>query len=1701
MKKSRISLALALLMLLSCVMTPMYVGYAADDDPIPAAPTINKTELLMLLGGSLEHLEVLDAPAGSPIVWASDDWRVARVSDGNVISIGEGTANVTAKVGDVTLTCAVSVYTEAKLITNDVVPKDTDGNYIFAQWSTIQKFGDKFYRYGMAIGRSIGLFNSQKQGKGSPSGSGWTIVIYSSDDLVAWKRESTITSAGGFPNYARLGISYNAKNDYYVLTGDTSGARFATSPTPTGPWTNLKVQTGMNQIGPDPAILSASADMTTFYDYKTGKAYLPFVCGTVTNPVGGAQNTWQTLNERDIGYIGVLDEDGTTVVEVHEVYNNLKDTHYNLLREGGREANCMFTYDGWYYYVGSGLRGWNGGPTFYMGGARTPTAKTYTNEVGIPNSMFPMRGTGQSNSHTTQVEGFITVDTPVTAQAPVGQMVLEWGDRFTNDNANGYGFTQFAPLSFLDPATAPPMTAKDLPETPDPQAYSTGEAFNADNPWKDMSTFYPFLPASYPYKNAEGEPEWQRQEWPIPVYNDMTQFYFDVANGSWSPGPNNNYLTNSYFENDRLAGGSAMTIDGVSVNYPVIQTYVNNPTGWDAEHISGQIAQINYGGNRATGATDRNYQLVKGVQTGGTSSTAQLYNGAWAGNYTWYHGYTKRNAGTEPYKTKTYQLAENLPDGIYTVYGWVQSSGGQNECYMYAKSGGVEYKASLNTPIGNDKTVTNTASTNWKLIVVSEEIVVKDGKCEVGFYSDAAADQWAEFDDLALIRTGDLPAAPALNETEMEMLLGGELFQLEVSNVPAGATVTWASDDWRVVRASPNGYITSLDKGKANVTATISGAGIETTVLTCAVTVKTLPLLITNDTFHMDTDGNPIFAQMGSINKYDDGTGKYWWYGVDSPDARGYYDSLKAGKGTIGRGSNPNTTRVNLYSSDNLVDWKFEGAVVTNGQNGWPSPGWFGRLGVVYNKKTGTYHMCGQGNNVFFGSAPTPQGPWKYEGSQNLSSTLGFLSASSGDQTMFYDPTTDKAYVVFSCGGVSVAPSHQSWTRNSSTGIWTTVTTNNLGGATQNFWETLPERDQVYIGVLNDSYTAIAQIVQYYNGKEDTFYNLFREGGREANGMFVYNGWYYAFASGLRGWNTGPATFYMGGSRDPKLGGFVNEVGLPNNMSPMRGSVTNNSHTSQVVGMIVSDVDKITSQAPRGQMVLQMGDRWGNKSGIGGIGYDQFNPISFVDPATLGHPTEDDIPRVPNPKNYPITPPAELFAPGQDLTIPGLQNPAVWATMDTFFPFLPKGYEQAMGSAEWVKPAWDIPVFNNVSQFYWDIANGTWSAGPNNNYLENGQFENDRLAGGRDVILDGQVQTLAVIQQYVSEPNGWKSEHIAGQSSQINWGGGGNGRASGTNVFRYQLGNPETYNTTTGLPTQSWYSAYAGNYTWYHGYSKRNPGTDPYKTKTSQVANDLPDGTYTFYGWIRSSGGQTDAYMYADDKKVSINTAINEWTLIAVEGVDVTGGKLEVGFYSDAAADQWLYIDDVALIKTADAEAVVSVSVSTPQIVETLAAYLNITVENALIGSKAYFVVNDQLLYETPVVDGKARMYIPAAPVAGAYTIAIVNGDGVLADCDIMVVKYNRDIWAPIASVNIQPSAPFTGSIFFADNIALTASSVTTVFGNAATNVSASGSKVDFSFTNADFSANNKIVISGVKYPALFPSYSFTFTVAPTIVE
>jgi hypothetical protein len=81
----------------------------------------------------------------------------------------------------------------------------------------------------------------------------------------------------------------------------------------------------------------------------------------------------------------------------------------------------------------------------------------------------------------------------------------------------------------------------------------------------------------------------------------------------------------------------------------------------------------------------------------------------------------------------------------------------------------------------------------------------------------------------------------------------------------------------------------------------------------------------------------------------------------------------------------------------------------------------------------------------------------------------------------------------------------------------------------------------------------------------------------------------------------------------------------------------------------------------------------------------------------------------------------------------------------------------------------------------------------------------------------------------------------------------------------------------------------------------------------------LPNGIYTLTAWVKSSGGQNSAKVYAknfggSEMNVSINRSMSSWTQVSIPNINVTNGSIQVGVYSDAKAGNWVNADDFSLI-------------------------------------------------------------------------------------------------------------------------------------------------------------------------------------------
>ncbi|MFK4084988.1 family 43 glycosylhydrolase [Kribbella sp. NPDC020789] len=303
---------------------------------------------------------------------------------------------------------------------------------------------------------------------------------------------------------------------------------------------------------------------------------------------------------------------------------------------------------------------------------------------------------------------------------------------------------------------------------------------------------------------------------------------------------------------------------------------------------------------------------------------------------------------------------------------------------------------------------------------------------------------------------------------------------------------------------------------------------------------------ITNNTFWNDTSGNPIYSQGGGVFKFGD---TYYWYGVHYRGAELYRaNPTRKYDGDVTFQSIP------VYSSKDLVNWKFENRIATrstsvgSGAN-LGGAGWVGRLGVGYNENTGKYVLAvqmwhtgrgGHGVLLLQGDTPTDTFDYGYFQTQIVNSP----TTGTGDQTVFTDDD-GKDYLIFS----------------------------NREGRSRGFVAKFRESDSLRLEA----------------GKE-----IRRGSGREGNAMFKLDGRYYHAASDLHGWNT--SVNYVNESTGSGVQGTYSSEYV------MAGTEMDYSHVTQT-GFFV------TVKGTKQNTVIYAGDRWADFA-WNGLGYNQWVPIT-----------------------------------------------------------------------------------------------------------------------------------------------------------------------------------------------------------------------------------------------------------------------------------------------------------------------------------------------------------------------------------------------------------------------------------------------------------------------------------------------------------
>jgi hypothetical protein len=312
-----------------------------------------------------------------------------------------------------------------------------------------------------------------------------------------------------------------------------------------------------------------------------------------------------------------------------------------------------------------------------------------------------------------------------------------------------------------------------------------------------------------------------------------------------------------------------------------------------------------------------------------------------------------------------------------------------------------------------------------------------------------------------------------------------------------------------------------------------------------AASTSAQKLNIKNDSFWKTAKGEWISSQGGGIFKFPDpktGEIKYHWYGVHYKEADTYRN-------------NPSVTletttfeAVTCYTSTDLVNWTFEGNVLTHEElSRQEKVTWVGRLGVAYMKALNKYVMVVQcGSEVLFAISDTPAGQFTWHQKISMKEMIG--TTNTGDQTVFTDEDTGKSYLIYSYGR---------------------------------------GRNKIYVSEIGIK----DGMVNLLDCKE-----IFRGESREGNCMFKYKGKYYMVASNIYGWDASYAYYLVADD----IRGPYEPV---NNMLVMDGCADDFAHVTQT-GFFFSV--KGTQQ----ETIVYCGDRWANFAG-NGYGYNHWFPMSF----------------------------------------------------------------------------------------------------------------------------------------------------------------------------------------------------------------------------------------------------------------------------------------------------------------------------------------------------------------------------------------------------------------------------------------------------------------------------------------------------------
>ena len=186
-----------------------------------------------------------------------------------------------------------------------------------------------------------------------------------------------------------------------------------------------------------------------------------------------------------------------------------------------------------------------------------------------------------------------------------------------------------------------------------------------------------------------------------------------------------------------------------------------------------------------------------------------------------------------------------------------------------------------------------------------------------------------------------------------------------------------------------------------------------------------------------------------------------------------------------------------------------------------------------------------------------------------------------------------------------------------------------------------------------------------------------------------------------------------------------------------------------------------------------------------------------------------------------------------------------------------------------------------------------------------------------------------------------------------------------------------------------------------------------------------------------------------------------------------------------------------------EAPTVTDVSIMPASIVETFAANIPVVAEGKNLAGKqlsAYMIdaAGNQVGNKLALSNGKGTLKIAAAPEAGDYKVVVEVDGGIPKAAPIAVVPYDIDIWKMSYALNDDGFLVISFKADIADKPGVTVvKEDANVLGYAIVDKSI---VTTFKPSTITTHSTHAISVSGIKYPDLFPSYSFTFAGSYTYV-